>query len=90
MYIRQNRPRKREDDAKKAACDWDYEKSWFAVVPKKGSEPLTKEQLDAVKAECKYPFCYELIADNVVLCNNRHGSIALINKGYLPSFFVQD
>lgn len=90
MYLKQAKPHSREDYAKKAACDWDYKKSWLPVVPKKGLKPLTKEELDVIQSECKYPFSYELIANGVVLCNNRHGGIALINKGYLPSFFVQD
>lgn len=89
MYVRQNVPQTRIDKAKKAACDWDYKKSWFPAVPKKGVMPLTKEELDSIRDASKYQFCFELIADDVVLCSNRHGSIALIQRGYLPLFFVQ-
>lgn len=88
MYVRQNNPQTKEDKAKKAACDWDYRKSWLPVVPKKGQQPLTKEQLDTIKSESKYPCCYELLPNDIVLCDNRHGSIALIQRGYLPLFFV--
>ena len=81
-------PKSEADWAKIKAANWNYLVLWFPLVPKKGKEPLSEKDLREIKDKSEYPFLYELRND-VLYCNNEHGSIAFIDRGYLPPFFIQ-
>lgn len=80
-----------EQKVKKAICDWNYSTSWLPVGPKENVTPLSEVDVRELeeKQDGKHGrFALVLTHNNVILCSNRHAGLLLLEKGYMPTFFL--
>jgi len=87
-YCRESHSKTPEERMKEMVRLWNYDEEWLSFLPKKGTNPLSLEELKDLRDKLPEDrqFCFAMRLGGVVCCDNKHGGLLLLRHGYIPNF----
>lgn len=87
-YCRESHSKTPEERMKEMVRLWNYDAEWLKFIPKKGTNPLSLEELKDMRDQlpANRQFGFAMMSGDTVSCENKHGGLLLMKHGYIPNF----